>query len=304
MPSIQFNKVCKQFKRTDAVDSLTTEVPEGRITAFLGSNGAGKTTTIKLLLGLLQQDTGHIEVLGMDSRHLDQKSFQQIAYVSENQKLPLWMTVEQLLNFCRPLYPTWDRSLEKTLVKSFELDLRQKLKHLSRGQQMKAALLSNLAYRPKLVVLDEPFSGLDPLVRDEFIKGLLEFTEQEGWSVFISSHDVDEVERLADQVAIIDKGQLKLNESTDSLLSRFKAVEVRMDADAEIPESLPDAWLNPTKSGRILRFTHSAWSDQANMRQYTDLIEGMDPNETSVRSLSLRELFIQLALNYRLSLKA
>lgn len=304
MAAIRFNKVSKHFKRTDAVDDLTMDVPEGRITAFLGSNGAGKTTAIKLLLGLLRQNTGQIEILGVDSRKLNQRSFQQIAYVSENLKLPLWMTVQQLLDFCRPLYPRWDRSLEKTLVESFELDPGQKLKHLSRGQQMKAALLSNLAYRPKLVVLDEPFSGLDPLVRDEFIKGLLEFTEQEGWSVFISSHDVDEVERLADQVAIIDKGRLKLNESTDSLLSRFKSVEIRMNVDAKIPESMPDTWLNPTKSGRILRFTHSAWSDQKNMREYTDLVEGMDPNETSVRSLSLRELFIQLALNYRLSLKA
>lgn len=304
MPAIRFNKVSKRFKRTDAVEDLTMDVPEGRITAFLGSNGAGKTTTIKLLLGLLWQNAGQIEVLGVDSRKLNQRTFQQIAYVSENQKLPLWMSVKQLLDFCRPLYPTWDRDLEETLVKSFDLDPGQKLKHLSRGQQMKAALLSNLAYRPKLVVLDEPFSGLDPLVRDEFIKGLLEFTEQEGWSVFISSHDVDEVERLADHVAIIDQGQLKLNESTDSLLSRFKSIELRMKIDAKIPETLPDTWLNPTKSGRILRFTESAWSEGKEMSDYTDVIEGMDAGETSVRALSLRELFIQLALNYRLSLKA
>lgn len=279
------------------------DVPEGRITAFLGSNGAGKTTTIKLLLGLHHQDSGSIEVLGQDSRKLSRASFQNIAYVSENQRLPLWMTVEQLLNFCRPLYVSWDKDLEATLLKRFELDTKQKLKNLSRGQQMKASLLSNLAYRPKLVVLDEPFSGLDALVRDEFIKGLLEFTEDEGWSVFLSSHDIEEVGRLADQIAMIDKGQLKLSESTDSLLSRFREIEIRLPDGAEAPTSLPDTWLNLQQSGRILRFIDSAWTD-GSTPGYAAAVPGADFSEPSSRSLSLREIFIQLAQSYRLDLNS
>ncbi|WPJ97953.1 ABC transporter ATP-binding protein [Coraliomargarita algicola] len=279
-------------------------VPEGRITACLGSNGAGKTTTIKLLLGLHHQDSGSIEVLGEDSRKLSRASFQNIAYVSENQLLPLWMTVEQLLKFSRPLYKNWDINLEANLLKRFELDTRQKLKNLSRGQQMKAALLANLAYRPKLVVLDEPFSGLDPLVRDEFIKGLLELTEDEGWSVFISSHDIEEVERLADQIAIIDKGHLKLNESTDALLSRFREVEIRLADSAEVPAALPDTWLNPQQSGRILRFTHCEWKDVSSIEECAVAINGKLSSEPSCRTLSLREIFIQLAQNYRLDLQS
>lgn len=304
MSAITFKDVSKRFKRTDAVRNLNMEVPEGRITAFLGSNGAGKTTTIKLLLGLHTQDTGHIDVLGADSRKLGPDLFRQIAYVSENQKLPLWMTVQQLLDFCRPLYNTWDRDLEATLLDRFELDPQQKLKHLSRGQQMKASLLSNLAYRPKLVVLDEPFSGLDPLVREEFIKGLLEFTEQEGWTVFISSHDIDEVERLADRVAMIDSGQLKLNESTDALLNRFREVQVPLRSESQTPDSYPASWLNFEKAGRFLRFTDSAWHREAHMENYTSVVSGITPEDISIRSLTLREIFIQLAQHYKLGLAA
>ncbi len=122
------------------------------------------------------------------------------ASAEENQRLPEWMTVEQLINFCRPMYPTWDPAFCTKLLEEFDLPLDRKLKHLSRGMKMKAALLTSLAYRPRLLVLDEPFSGLDPLVRDEVIRGMLELTEQENWTVLISSHDIDEVERLADWV--------------------------------------------------------------------------------------------------------
>jgi ABC-2 type transport system ATP-binding protein len=150
-------------------------------------------------------------------------------------ELPLWMTVKQFLDYCRPLYPNWDTAFEKQLLTQFDLPLTTKLKDLSRGMRMKAALLSSLAYRPKLVVLDEPFSGLDPLVRDEFIRGLLELTEQEGWTVFVSSHDIEEVQRLADRVAIINRGKLALDETSDSLQSRFRAIEVVLPDDAKPP---------------------------------------------------------------------
>ena len=238
-------------------------------------------------------------MLGEDSRKLTPESFQKIAYVSENQKLPLWMTVRSFLDFCRPLYPKWDPELEKSLLEQFELDPTQKLKNLSRGQLMKASLLSNLAYRPELVVLDEPFSGLDPLVRDEFIRGLLEFTEQEGWTVFISSHDIEEVERLADNVALIDRGSLQLNESTESLLERCRSIEIPIREDAKL-STLPAEWLNPTVSGRILRFTHMRWNDQA-VKVMGEILEGMSTGSASVRRLTLREIFVALAKSYRLN---
>ena len=183
-PIIEFENVEKRFKKTTAVDGLNLVVPEGRILALLGPNGAGKTTTIKTMLNLYQPDGGSVRVMGEDSRRLKPEHFQSIGYVSENQQMPEWMTVGGFLEYCRPMYPTWDAAFCERLREQFALPLGKKLKSLSRGMRMKASLLSSLVYRPKLVVLDEPFTGLDPLVRDEFIRGMLELTEEEGWTVF------------------------------------------------------------------------------------------------------------------------
>jgi ABC-2 type transport system ATP-binding protein len=213
-PIIETRQLTKRFRRSTAVDGLDLEIPEGAVTAFLGPNGAGKTTTIKCMLNLLRADSGTARVLGCEASALGPEQFRRIGYVSENQELPDWMSVRQLLDYVRPMYPDWDPEFEKRMLREFELPTSTSLRSLSRGQRMKASLLSSLAYRPKLVVLDEPFSGLDPLVRDEFLHGLLELTETEGWTVFVSSHDIEEVERLADRVAIIDRGRLRSATST------------------------------------------------------------------------------------------
>lgn len=289
----------KRFRKTEAVAGLSLEVPEGQVTAFLGPNGAGKSTTIKCLLNLHRPDSGTIEVLGGDSRKLGPAQFTQIGYVSENMELPLWMTVGQFFNYCRPLYPNWDAGFEKQLMMQFDLPTDTKLKDLSRGMRMKAALLSSLAYRPKLVVLDEPFSGLDPLVRDEFIRGLLELTEQEGWTVFVSSHDIEEVQRLADRVAIINRGKLALDETSDSLQARFRAVEVVLPDDGRATVNLPVDWLHAEQAGRTLRFTASRF---ANEEAFAAALREAMPAAAhhEVRPMSLREIFVALARAYRL----
>lgn len=296
---ITISDLHKRFRKTEAVAGLSLEVPAGQVTAFLGPNGAGKSTTIKCLLNLHRPDSGSASVLGVDSRKLGPREFTQIGYVSENMELPLWMTVKQFLDYCRPLYPNWDKAFESQLLKQFDLPLTTKLKDLSRGMRMKAALLSSLAYRPKLVVLDEPFSGLDPLVRDEFIRGLLELTEQEGWTVFVSSHDIEEVQRLADRIAIINRGSLALDETSDSLQSRFRAVEVVLPDDTRPPTNLPADWLHAETAGRTLRFIHSRHhSDEA----LAATIHNTLPTSTQpeIRPMSLREIFVALARAYRL----
>ena len=253
---IEIKNLTKRFNRFKAVDGMNLDVPAGSVTAFLGPNGAGKTTTIKCLLNLHHYDSGEARVLDCPSHALGPEQFQKIGYVSENQELPDWMTVTELLDYVRPMYPDWDRDFEKRMLREFELPVKNKLRALSRGQRMKAALLSSLAYRPKLVVLDEPFSGLDPLVRDEFLHGLLELTETEGWSVFVSSHDIEEVERLADRVAIIDKGRIQLAESAESLQERFRSVEVILEDQATDPGTLPATWINTQAVGRSVRDGH------------------------------------------------
>jgi ABC-2 type transport system ATP-binding protein len=217
----------KRFGRTEALRGVNLEVPQGRVSAFLGPNGSGKTTTIQCAMHLMGADSGRIEVLGVAPQRLDTGHWRRIGYVAENQRMPEWMTVEGLLDYLRPMYGAqWDRDFERKMMKDFDLPGRTRIGLLSRGQRMKAALLSSLAYRPQLVVLDEPFSGLDPLVREEFLSGLLELTETEGWTVWISSHDMEEVERFADRVAIIDQGRVHLEDEVAAIQARFRMVEL------------------------------------------------------------------------------
>jgi len=159
-------------------------------------------------------------VLGTDARRLGPRELARIGYVSENQRLPEWMTPSQLIAYVKPLYPTWDDALCGKLRQDLALTTETPLLSLSRGTRMKVALLISLAYRPELIVLDEPFTGLDPLVRDELIRALLELTGEHHWTTLISSHDIDEVERLADSIAFIDNGRILFTESVQALIEQ------------------------------------------------------------------------------------
>lgn len=292
MNIIETHDLTRRFGRNEAVHGLTLAVPAGSVFALLGPNGAGKTTTIKLLMGLLQPDRGTSSILGVNSRRLRERDKAQIGYVSENQEMPLWMTVRQLLDYCRPFYPTWDRELERTLLARFELPEGRKLKHLSRGMLMKAALLSSLAYRPKVLVLDEPFSGLDPLVRDEFIQGVLEVSSLGEWTVFVSSHDIEEVERLADQVGMIDAGRLRLSETVETIQARFRLVEATLDEGEANLLNLPGSWLELERSGQLVRFVATDY-DRARTEQ---ACRERFPRATVVaKPMSLRDIYIVLA---------
>ncbi len=297
---VQIRQLTKSFRKVDALRGVNLDIPAGRVTAFLGPNGSGKTTTIKCAMNLLEPDAGRIEVLGAEARKFGPEQFRRIGYVSENQKMPEWMNVGQLLDYLRPMYGGhWDRDFERRLIDQFDIPPKTPLKSLSRGQRMKAALLSSLAYRPKLVVLDEPFTGLDALVRDEFLIGLLELTEVEGWTVWISSHDIEEVERFADRVAILNAGKVDLEEDVESLQTRFRAVEVVAEGDIEAPTRLPAAWLDFQSSGRTARFVDSAFDDSGILASVREHFPTALRHEA--RPMSLREIFVSLAKTYRLS---
>ena len=170
---IQTDNVWKKFGRFEALQGLSIAVPEGSAFALIGANGAGKSTTIKLLMNIISPSQGRATVLGVDSRKISPKELAQIGYVSENQEMPGRMTVAGYLDYLRPFYPTWDRALEAEILARLRLPPERRIKDLSHGMRMKMALACALPFRPKLLVLDEPFSGLDPLVRDEFMEGLL-----------------------------------------------------------------------------------------------------------------------------------
>jgi ABC-2 type transport system ATP-binding protein len=294
MNAIECSNLTRSFGPVRAVQGLDLTVPAGSFFALLGPNGAGKTTLLKLLLNLVSPEAGSATVLGRDSRKLTAADFARIGYVADGQDLPDWMTVAELLNFCRPLYPTWDRALEARLLKSFNLPADRELRKLSRGMQMKAALVSSLAFRPELMVLDEPFSGLDPLVRDDFIQGLLELPgDDRPRTIIVSSHDIDEVELLADHVGYLAAGRLRIHEPADVLRGRFRTIEVvSQGPGAPALRNADPAWLEVSRPAeRVIRFVHPAYSPEADAS-----IGAFFPGcSVSTRMMSLREIFLVLA---------
>jgi ABC-2 type transport system ATP-binding protein len=283
----------RKFLSTEAVHDLTFDVPEASIFGYLGPNGAGKTTTIKTLMNIFVPSSGSATVLGLDSRRLSPARLQQVGYVSENQEMPGWMSVDYFLDYCRAFYPNWDSALCDSLLKQFDLPRKRQLKQLSRGMRMKAALVSAIAYRPQLLVLDEPFSGLDPLVRDDLVEGILAISADHRWTVFVSSHDLAEIENLVTHVAYIDRGRLEFSEELASLQDRFREVEVTCDGPAQLPAPWPEAWLKPDTSSAVFRFVVTDYADEKTPEQ----VKMMFPTcrGLSIQPMSLRAIFVNLA---------
>lgn len=288
---LRTNHLSKRFRATPVLNQLNLTVPEGSVYALVGPNGAGKTTCIQILMNLLRANSGSAEVLGQDSRRLAPGDFAQIGYVSENQELPEWMTLEYFLGYLKPFYPTWDEARAAALLRQFDLPPARKLKELSRGMKMKAALASSLAYRPRLMILDEPFTGLDPLVRDELIESLLETAE--GATIFLSSHDLAEIETFASHIGYLDHGSLKFSEEMASLSARFREIEVTLESPPALPTPWPNAWLPPETSGAVVRFVDTQYNAERTSAEIRRLWGGIE--DISARPMPLRAIFVALA---------
>ena len=295
---IETQGLTRRFRKTVAVKDLSLEVPASSIFALLGPNGAGKTTLIKMVMNMVRPSGGRATILGADSLRLGPPQLERIGYVSENQELPEWMTVQELIDYCRPFYPAWDDDLCRRLIRQFNLPQARKLKTFSRGMKVKAALLSSLAYRPELMILDEPFTGLDALVRDELIRGLLEVTDRKERTIFIASHDIDEVERLADWVGVIHRGEMQMSEPAASLRARFRQCEVTLEPGQEVPELLPEAWLLVQRAGQVLRFVDSGFHNGTGAEYIRQILP--EVKDLDVRPMSLKEIFLALARTWRL----
>lgn len=288
---LQTMDLSKRFRKTVALDHLNMIVPEHSVYALVGPNGAGKTTAIKILMNACPPSEGVAEIFGRDSRKLRPEDFTRIGYVSENQQMPEWMTVEYLMNYLKPFYPDWDAARAEELVRQFELPPDRRIRNLSHGMRMKAALASSLAYRPRLIVLDEPFTGLDVLVRDELIEGVLECAE--GATILISSHDLSDVETFASHVAYLDRGHLQFSEEMNSLVERFREIEVTPANPLQSPISFPAAWLNAQQSPAVVRFVDSRFDQERTLAE-VDRLFGK-PRQISINPMPLRAIFVTLA---------
>ncbi len=283
---VETQGLTKKFGRFEAVEDLGLRVPEGAVFALIGPNGAGKTTVIRLLMNILQADRGQATVLGTPSNRLEPHDFQRIGYVSESQKLPGALILAHYFEYLRSLYPAWDRALETQLCAQFELPSTRKIRHLSHGMRMKALLVGALAYRPKLLVLDEPLSGLDTLVRDEVVNGLLQ--QAADTTILISSHELAEIESFTTHVAFMQNGRLLLQEAIEDLQARFREVHVTLSAVKELPQPLPQGWLLPTVEGHRLRFIAARYEGDGSL--YQELTRHFGAVKMECEPMSLREI--------------
>ncbi len=234
----EFHNVTKKFGSFVALDEVTFSGKPGQVIALLGENGAGKTTSIKILLGLLEPDSGAARVLGMASRVDGAEIRRRVGYVPDRPALYDWMTVQEAGWFAAGFYPLGYEDRYRAMIQQYGLPLNRQIKSLSKGMQSKVSLAVALAHEPQLLVLDEPTSGLDPLVRREFLESMVDVAAT-GRTVLLSSHQIVEVERVADTVMILRRGKLVLAERLEVLKSRVREVLVTLDAVETIPPELP-----------------------------------------------------------------
>ncbi|MFA6240782.1 MAG: ABC transporter ATP-binding protein [Candidatus Hydrogenedentales bacterium] len=224
------NLTCRYGKKV-ALDRVSFDVTPGRVFGLVGENGAGKTTLMKHLLGALTPQDGAVRVFGADPTRNPTAVLSQIGYLSEDRDLPRWMRVKELMRYTQAFFPDWDESYAEQLRQQFRLDAGTKIRSLSRGEKAKAGLLAALAHRPKLLLLDEPSSGLDAVARKEILAVVMRAVAEEGRTVVFSSHLLDEVERVVDDVAMIHEGRLALLMSMDELKATHQRRVIEFTSD-------------------------------------------------------------------------
>lgn len=214
---IHISQLTRRFGVKTALDSVSLSLPRGAVYGLVGANGAGKTTLIRHILGLLRAEAGSVRIFGLDPVADPVVVLSRIGYLSEENDLPGWMRVDELIRYSRAFYPDWDEAYAEELRRSFALDLAAKIRTLSKGQKARAGLLVALAHRPELLVLDEPSSGLDPIVRRDILGAVIRTIADEGRTVLFSSHLLEEVEEVADHVTMISDGRIVLSATLDEI---------------------------------------------------------------------------------------
>lgn len=245
--TIQIDRLTKSFGNRPILKDVSLDVPEGKTLALLGRNGAGKTTLIQILLGLIPAGSGSLRLLGLDPAVDALPLRARVGYLAEDQVMYGWMTATELCRFLAPFYPTWDAALAQEFLQRFEIPTGTRIDRLSKGQTVKLGLVAALAHRPRVVVLDDPAMGLDPIARKDFNRDLVEHLQPAGCTVLYSSHLLEEVEAVADEVAILDQGRIVKCGSTEALRESIKQVVISTAALARV--SRPAGLLDVRRDG-------------------------------------------------------
>ena len=286
---IEIKNVTRRFGKKLALENVSLTVPRGGVFGLIGGNGAGKTTLLKHVMGMLKAQSGSVKVFGMDPIAHPVGVLSRMGYLSEERDLPSWMRVSELIRYTQAFYPTWDVRFAEELREMFELDPNAKVRSLSRGQRARAGLLVALAHRPELLVLDEPSSGLDPDVRRDILGAIIRTIAEDGRTVLFSSHLLDEVERVADHIAMIHEGRVVLANSMDDLKGSYRRVTLRFETPVVDPPKL--------LGGRNTQGAGSEWTYictvvDGDMGQVRGAAESMGAQVVEESALSLDEIFV------------
>ncbi|MCG8415309.1 MAG: ABC transporter ATP-binding protein [Pseudomonadales bacterium] len=283
---VQVNQLSRKFGKTDALVDVNLQLNEGIVYGLVGANGAGKTTLIKHLLGLLRCQQGSVRVFANDPIKNPQAALSHIGYLSEDRDIPDWMTIVEFCDYVHAFHPSWDSNYAKELLNTFELDSSKVIKNLSRGMRAQVALIGAVAHKPDLLILDEPSSGLDAIVRKDILNAVVRTISEEGRTVLFSSHLLEEVERLSDHVIMIQDGRVALDESLESLGSSHHYTELRFrDNLASFPAL--EATISTVGEGRSWNVIHHCSLDQI-----SSSIQRFDGEVVSSRHATLEEIFV------------
>lgn len=286
---VVLDRVTRRFGAKAALDDVSLAVPRGIVFGLVGVNGAGKTTLIRHILGLLRAEAGSVRVFGRDPVADPPGVLSRIGYLSEENDLPGWMRVDELLRYLRAFYPRWDPDYAEELRRTFALDPRAKIQNLSKGQRARAGLVAALAHRPELLVLDEPSSGLDPIVRRDILGAIIRTIAEEGRTVLFSSHLLHEVERVADRVAMLTRGRIVFSAALEDLKETHCRLTLRFAEERARPPAL-DGVLAWEGAGREWTAVCSGPA-----RDFVSAVDGCGGRIVDERGLSLDEVFLARA---------
>ncbi|MBI4832524.1 MAG: ABC transporter ATP-binding protein [Candidatus Lindowbacteria bacterium] len=285
--AIETQALSKKFRKLIAVNEIDLRVPYGSVYGFLGRNGAGKTTTILMLLGLLRPTSGGATVLGYSSKIDPVKIRSEVGYVAEKQIMYDWMTVTEILWFTSKFYKTWNKKLADGLVEKFDLDPKRKIKHLSRGMVAELSLIIALAPEPRLLILDDPTSGMDPVVRREFMEHIVDLVRDGKRTVFFSSHILADIERVADWVGILKEGRVLIQSELDALKLRTRKIAARFEGEPPSNFTFGEPiWVQ--RDGTTMNALLSRFDDSI-----SEKLKSLGAKAVEVIDLSLDDIFVE-----------
>ncbi|MBN2455281.1 MAG: ABC transporter ATP-binding protein [Sedimentisphaerales bacterium] len=282
--AIEIESLKFAYGRNEVLKGVDLEVPQGSIFGFLGRNGAGKTTTIKLLLGLLKPRAGACRIQGINPQNDEIAVRRTVGYMAEDQQMYGWMRIGQIVKWVGSFYPGWDDKLTNQLLDMLELPTKSKVKTLSKGQNSRLALLLALGHKPKVVILDDPTLGLDPIARKDFLRHVIELLQTNGVTVFFSSHLLYEIEPVADHVAILDNGVIIKAAKTELLRESVRKFILCPKPEADLSSIAPV--LDVVRSGENVSVTIEDCDEQKRAA-----IKEMASNTATETGLNLDEIF-------------